>query len=56
MTDPHGACDQAGSTAPCALGSACYAFSTGVNVCAPVCETFACAGKCDDAGLCTPPK
>jgi phosphoglycerol transferase MdoB-like AlkP superfamily enzyme len=54
MTEPHGVCDRPGSTDPCALGSACYAWSSEVNLCAADCETFACATTCDAADLCSP--
>ena len=54
MTDPHGPCASEGSTAPCALGSACYKFSSDLDVCSADCDVFACAGQCDAAGLCTP--
>ncbi len=54
VTDPHGPCDHPGSTKPCALGSACYSMSADLNVCAAVCDVLACAGQCNDAGLCVP--
>jgi len=53
-TDPHGPCEHPGSTAPCAIGSACYAFSPDLNVCAANCDSFACAGQCNDVGVCVP--
>ena len=54
VTDPHGTCDNPGSTAPCPLGSACYAQGSDLNVCAATCDSFPCAGQCTETGICAP--
>jgi phosphoglycerol transferase MdoB-like AlkP superfamily enzyme len=54
MTDPHGPCEHPGSSAPCALGTACYPFSSDLNVCAASCDTHPCAGICNKYGVCEP--
>jgi hypothetical protein len=52
VTDPHGECEREGSTAPCPLGSACHGMGSNRDVCSADCDAFACAGRCNDAGLC----
>jgi phosphoglycerol transferase MdoB-like AlkP superfamily enzyme len=54
MTDPNGACVPPGTSAPCALGSACYPFTPDLNVCAASCDTYTCAGICNKYGVCEP--
>jgi len=54
VTDPSGPCPEEGSTAPCALGSSCYKFSSDLDVCAASCDAFACGGQCNPAGVCVP--
>jgi len=54
MSSTHGACDRQGSTAPCALGSACYKLGSSGDVCGADCDVYRCAGLCVEDGVCVP--
>jgi len=54
VTDPHGPCPSPGSTAPCALGTACAKVEADLDSCVASCDVFACGGSCNEAGLCVP--
>jgi phosphoglycerol transferase MdoB-like AlkP superfamily enzyme len=54
VTDPKSPCAQAGSSAPCSLGSVCAKYGSDLDVCAADCNVFLCAGKCSDGGVCMP--
>ena len=45
-----------GTTTGCSAGSRCWGIGEGPNayLCWPNCDTYSCAGECDDDGSCTP--
>ena len=55
MTSAGGACAEAGTAQGCSEGSRCWGLEgADTGICWPDCDSFTCAGTCDDDGSCVP--
>lgn len=54
MQEASSACSEPASQAECPHGSKCWGMAgTTYHLCFPDCDTYSCAGVCDDSGTCT---